>query len=111
MPLVPLVEFGPVGSGVRGRWHAGWSAPTSGSVGHGPSRVLFLGLILCLVPMTLRDTMLYCMLLYWPHPSALVAHNAGTNGSHGRVRNLLLSPILVPVPAHWMLGSVWPGVK
>ena len=66
MPLVPLVELGLVGSSVRGRWHAGWSAPTGGSVGHGPVTILFLGLILWLVPMTLRDTMLFCMLLYWP---------------------------------------------
>ena len=111
MPLVPLAELGLVGPGVRGRWPAGWAAPTGGSVGHGPIRSLFLGLILCLPPMTLRDTMLFCTLLYLPHSSALVAYNGGTNDSHGRVRNLLLRPILVPVPSHWMLGGVWPGVK
>ena len=33
-------------------------------VGHGPIRTLFLGLILCLVPMTLFETM-----LYWPSPN------------------------------------------
>ena len=36
-------------------------------LGHGPVRTLFLSLILCLVPMTPCETM-----LYWPH-SALVA--------------------------------------
>ena len=100
MPLVPLAELGPVGSGVRGCSHAGWSAPTGGSVGHVPIKTLFLGRILCLVPIIVRDTMLYCMLFYWPHPSALVAYNGGTSVSHGRVRNLLLSLIFVPLPAH-----------
>ena len=37
-------------------------------VGHGLVRALFLSLILCLVPMTPCETM-----LYWPHTSALVA--------------------------------------
>ena len=32
-------------------------------VGHGPVRTLFLGLILCLMPMTPWETM-----LYWPSP-------------------------------------------
>ena len=104
-------SLGRVGSGVRGHWYAGWSAPTGGSVGHGPIETLFLGLILSVVPMTPCDTMLYCILLYWPHPSALVAYNGGTNGSHGRFSNSLLSLILVPVPAHWILVGVWPGVK
>ena len=111
MPLVPLAELGPVGSGVRGRWHAGWSAATGGSLGHVPIKSLFLGLLLCLVPMTLRDTMLYCMLFYWPEPSALVAYNGGTNHSLGRVKNPLLSLILVSMPAHWILVGVCPDVK
>ena len=108
MPLVPLVDLGPVGSGVRGRWHAGWSAPTGGSVG--PMETLFLGLILCVVPIIVRNTMLYCMLSYWPHPNALVAYNGGTTVNHCRVTNLLSSPISVLMPAHWMWGGVWPGV-
>ena len=40
------------------------------------------------------------MLLYWPHPSALVAYNAGTNVGHGLVKTLLLSLILFPMQAH-----------
>ena len=70
-----------------------------------------MGLILCLVLMTPCDAMLPCMLWYWPHPSALVAYNGGTNGCHGRVKSSLLSTIWVPMPAHWMLVGVWPGVK
>ena len=54
-------------------------------VGHGPFRLLFLGLILCLVPMTPCETM-----LYWPHTSALVAYNGGTSLGHGPVRTLFL---------------------
>ena len=44
------------------------------------------------------------MLLYWPHPSALVAYNGGTNVGHGPLRTLFLSLILFLVPAH----SCWP---
>ena len=75
-------------------------------VGHGPVRTLFLGLILCFVPMTPCDTMLYCMLLHWPHPSALVAYNGSTNVGHGPARTLFFIMILFPVPAHWMLAMV-----
>ena len=39
------------------------------------------------------------MLLYWPHPSALVAYNGGTNFGHGPIKPLFLSLILFPVPA------------
>ena len=39
-------------------------------------------------------------LLRWPHPSALVAYNVGTNVGHGAVRTLFLSLILFLVPAH-----------
>ena len=48
------------------------------------------------VPMTPCETMLYCMLLYWPHSSALVAYNGGTNVGHGPVRTLFLEPDFVP---------------
>ena len=34
------------------------------------------------------------MLLCWPHPSALVAYNGGTNVGHGPVTTLFLSLIL-----------------
>ena len=47
-------------------------------------------LILCLVPMTARETM-----LYWPHTSALVAYNGGTSVGHGSVRTLFLEPDVV----------------
>ena len=60
-------------------------------VGHGPVTTLFLGLILCLVPMTCCETM-----LYWPHTSALVAYNGGTSVGHGRVTTLFLEPDFVP---------------
>ena len=40
------------------------------------------------------------MLLYWPHPSALVAYNGGTHVGHGTVRTLFLSVIVFLVPAH-----------
>ena len=60
-------------------------------VGHGPVRSLFLSLILCLVPMTPCETM-----LYWPHTSALVAYNGGTSVGHGPVRTLFLEPDFVP---------------
>ena len=36
------------------------------------------------------------MPLHWPHPSALVAYNGGTNVGHGPVRTLFLSLILFP---------------
>ena len=67
------------------------------NVGHGPVRTLFLGLILYLVPMTPCDTIFYCM-LYWPHPSALVAYGGGTNVGHGPVRTLFWGLILYLVP-------------
>ena len=38
------------------------------------------------------------MLLYWPHSSALVAYNGGTNVGHGSVRAPFLSLILFLVP-------------
>ena len=44
---------------------------------------LFLSLILCLVPMTPCETM-----LYWPHTSVLVAYNDGTSVGHGPVGTL-----------------------
>ena len=44
------------------------------------------------------------MLLCWPHPSAFVAYNGGSNVGHGPVRTLSLSMILFPVPAH----RCWP---
>ena len=34
------------------------------------------------------------MLLSWPHPSALVAYNSGTNIGHGPVKTLFLGLIL-----------------
>ena len=40
------------------------------------------------------------MLLYWLHPSALVAYSGATNVGHGPVRTLFLSLVLSPVPAH-----------
>ena len=52
------------------------------------------------VPMVERIRMLLC----WPHLSALVAYNGGTNVGHGPVRTLFLSLIWFPVPAHWMLA-------
>ena len=44
------------------------------------------------------------MLLYWPHPSALVVYNGGTNVGPGPGGILFLSVILFPVQAHWMLA-------
>ena len=44
------------------------------------------------------------MPLYWPHPSALVAYNGGTNVGDGPATTLFLSLILFPVQAHWMLA-------
>ena len=38
------------------------------------------------------------MLLYWPHPSALVAYNGGTNVGQGLVKTLFLTLILFLVP-------------
>ena len=86
--------------------------PSAGTlnVGHGPVTTVFLGLTLFLVPMTPCDGMLYCMLLYWPHTSALVAYNGGTTVGHGHVRTLFLSMILFPVPAHWMLAMALLGL-
>ena len=56
-------------------------------VGHSPVRTLFLSLILCLVPMTPCETMLYC-----PHTIALVAYNGGISVGHGPVTTLFLEP-------------------
>ena len=60
-------------------------------VGHGPVTTLFLSLILCLVPMTPSESM-----LYWPHTSALVAYDGGTSVGHGPVKTLFLEPDFVP---------------
>ena len=38
------------------------------------------------------------MLFFWPHPTALVAYNGGTNVGHGLVRTLFLGLILCLVP-------------
>ena len=57
----------------------------------GPVRILFLGLILCLSPMTHCETM-----LYWPHTRALVAYNGGTSVGHGAIKTLFLQPDFVP---------------
>ena len=57
--------------------------------GHGPVRTLLLSLVLCLVPMTPCETM-----LYWAHISALVAYNGGTSIGHGPMRTLFLSLVL-----------------
>ena len=65
--------------------------PGTLDVGHGPVRTLFLSLILCLVPMTPYETM-----LYWPHTNALVVYNGGTSIGHGPVRTLFLGPDFVP---------------
>ena len=54
-------------------------------------RTLFLGLILCLSPMTPCETM-----LYWPHTRALVAYNGGTSGGHGAIKTLFLERDFVP---------------
>ena len=62
-------------------------------VGHGPVRTLFLSPILCLVPLTPCETM-----LYRPHTSALVAYNGGTRVGHGPVRTLFFGLILCLVP-------------
>ena len=57
----------------------------------GPIKTLFLGLILCLSPMTPCETM-----LYWPHTLALVAYNGGTSGGHGAIKTLFLERDFVP---------------
>ena len=59
-------------------------------VGHGPLRILFLSLALCLVPMTPCETM-----LYWSHISALLAYNGGSSVGHGPVRARFLEPDFV----------------
>ena len=46
------------------------------------------------------DAPIGAMLLYWPHPSALVSFFGGTNVGHGPVRTFFLSLILFLVPAH-----------
>ena len=60
---------------------------------HGPVKTLFLSPDLCLVPMTLSETM-----LYWSHISALLAYNCGTSVGHGPVRTLFIEPVLVSCP-------------
>ena len=40
------------------------------------------------------------MLLYWPHPSALVAYTGGTNVGHGSIRTLILSLTLFSEQTH-----------
>ena len=35
------------------------------------------------------------MLWYWPHPTALVALNGGTNVGHGLLRTLFLSLLII----------------
>ena len=52
--------------------------------------------------------MLYRMILYWPHPSGLVANNGGTNVVPGLVMILFLSLILFAMPAHFMLAIALP---
>ena len=64
-------------------------------VGHGPFRTLFLSLILCPVPMTACETM-----LYWPHTSAVVAYNGGLALAMALSGLFFLSLILFPVPVH-----------
>ena len=54
-------------------------------------RTLFLSLILCLVPMTPCETM-----LYWSHIRALVAYDGGTSVGHGLVTTLFLEHDFVP---------------
>ena len=56
-------------------------------VGHGPVTTLFLRLLLCLVPTTPCETM-----LYWSRIRASLAYNGGTSVGHGPVRTLLLEP-------------------
>ena len=56
-----------------------------------PVTTLFLGLILCLSPMTPCQTM-----LHWPHTSALVAYSGGTRVGHGVIRTLFLLPNFLP---------------
>ena len=56
----------------------------------------FIFLRLFALPMMRRIS----MLLYWPHPNALVANNGGSVVGHGPVRAFFLSLILFPVPAH-----------
>ena len=49
-----------------------------------------MSLILCLVPMTRCETM-----LYWPRTSALMAYNGGTSVGHGSATPLFLEPDFV----------------
>ena len=58
--------------------------------GHNPFRTLLLSLALCLVPLTLCETM-----LYWSHISALLAYNGGSSVGHGPVRTRFLEPDFV----------------
>ena len=68
-----------------------FSVPIQWMVAMAVSRLSFLGPILCLVPMTPCETM-----LYWPHTSALVACNGGTSIGHGPARTIFPSPDFVP---------------
>ena len=68
----------------------------------GPVRTLFLGLILCLSPMTPCETM-----LYWPHTRALVAYTGGPSDGHGAIRTLFLAPDFVPSASALDVGQ-WP---
>ena len=67
------------------------SSASALDVGHGPVKTLFLSLILCLVPMTPCEAM-----LYWLHTGALVSYHGGTIVGHGPVRNLFLELDFVP---------------
>ena len=68
----------------------------------GPVGTLFLGLILCLSPLTPCQTM-----LYWPHTSALLAYNGGTSGGHGAIRTFFLEPDFVSITCTLDVGH-WP---
>ena len=48
------------------------------------------------------------LLLYWPHPSALVAYNGGTSIGHGPIGLFFLT--LVLFPAQWMLAIALLGL-
>ena len=85
--------------------------PSAGTldVCHGPVTTLFLSLILCLVPMTPCETMLYC-----PHTCALVAYTGGTRVGHGPVKTLFLEPDIVPSAGtldvgHGLVGTLFLG--
>ena len=50
------------------------------------------------------------MLLYWPHPSALVADNGGTNVGHGPIKTLFFGPAFVPSAGTLMLDMALSGL-